>query len=86
MDINNLRIAFGRVGRNKGAPGIDGITIEVYELNLEEELKKLNHSVFTLRPIVSLSTLNPSRYLHVFKTRYKMDLVGPFLAELSSAS
>jgi hypothetical protein len=31
LDTFNLRIAFKRVKKNKGAPGIDGITIEKYE-------------------------------------------------------
>lgn len=41
LDIHNLRTAFIRVKKNKGAPGIDGITIEKYEQNLGEELNKL---------------------------------------------
>lgn len=41
LDIHNLRTAFTRVKKNKGAPGIDGITIEKYEQNLEEELNQL---------------------------------------------
>ena len=38
LDTYNLRTAFKRVKKNKGAPGIDGNTIEGYEQNLEEEL------------------------------------------------
>lgn len=37
--------AFKSVKRNKGAPGIDGITIEMYEENLEENLKQLSTEV-----------------------------------------
>lgn len=39
--LTTLREAFKSVKRNKGAPGIDGITIEKYEENLEENLKQL---------------------------------------------
>lgn len=45
LDINNLRSAFASVKKNKGAPGIDGITIEEYEQNLEEKLKQLRQEV-----------------------------------------
>ena len=45
LNIDNLREAFIRVKKNKGAPGIDGITIADYEQNLEMELKQLNHEV-----------------------------------------
>lgn len=44
-DLSNLHEAFKRVKRNKGAPGIDGITIEEYETNLIEELRQLRHEV-----------------------------------------
>ena len=45
LDTYNLKIAFKRVKANKGAPGIDGITIEEYEQNLEEELNQLKEEV-----------------------------------------
>ena len=52
LDTYNLKIAFKRVKRNKGAPGIDGITIEEYEQNLEEELNQLRQEVqsWTYKP------------------------------------
>ncbi len=40
-----LRKAFKLVKRNKGAPGIDGITIEDFEQNLSEELTQLRQEV-----------------------------------------
>ena len=43
--LGTLRIAFKLVKQNKGAPGIDGITIEKFEENLEEELNQLRHEV-----------------------------------------
>lgn len=45
LDTYNLRIAFKHVKKNKGAPGIDGITIEEYDQNLDEELNQLRHEV-----------------------------------------
>jgi RNA-directed DNA polymerase len=45
LETHNLKAAFKRVKANKGAPGIDGITIEEYEQNLEEELKQLKEEV-----------------------------------------
>lgn len=51
-EIDNLRKAFKAVKRNKGAPGIDGITIEKYETNLEENLNQLRKEVqsWTFKP------------------------------------
>jgi len=43
--LDTLRTAFKTVKRNKGAPGIDGITIEEYEKNLEENLIQLKTKV-----------------------------------------
>jgi RNA-directed DNA polymerase len=42
---DTLRDAFKAVKRNKGAPGIDGITIEMYEESLEENLIQLRTEV-----------------------------------------
>ena len=42
-----LHEAFKAVKRNKGAPGIDGITIEKFEENLEENLKQIRTEVLT---------------------------------------
>jgi len=52
LDTQNLRTAFTRVKKNKGAPGIDGITIGKYEQNLEEELNQLRQEVesWTYKP------------------------------------
>ena len=36
-----LRASFVEVKSNKGAPGIDGVTIKAFESNLEEELAQL---------------------------------------------
>lgn len=43
----NLRIAFYRVKKNKGAPGIDGDTIEKYEEELESNIKFLHEELKT---------------------------------------
>lgn len=45
--LDNLRKAFKLVKRNKGAPGIDGITIEMFEQNLTEELYQLRQQVLS---------------------------------------
>jgi group II intron reverse transcriptase/maturase len=45
--LETLRESFKAVKRNKGAPGIDGITIEKYEENLEENLKQLQTEVLS---------------------------------------
>ena len=45
--ISNLRAAFKLVRKNKGAPGIDGITISKYEENLEQELEQLKKEVLS---------------------------------------
>ena len=46
-DYTNLYKAFKSVKRNKGAPGIDGITIEEFKTNLSQELKQIRHEVLT---------------------------------------
>ncbi len=50
--LGTLRKAFKLVKQNKGAPGIDGITIEEYEENLEENLIQLRQEVlkWTYKP------------------------------------
>jgi len=55
MDIcalETLREAFKSVKRNKGAPGVDGITIEKYEEDLERNLNQLRVEVmgWTYKP------------------------------------
>jgi RNA-directed DNA polymerase len=44
-EISNLTKAFKLVKKNKGAPGIDGITIAEYETNLLENIQQLRESV-----------------------------------------
>lgn len=50
--LGTLRTAFKLVKRNDGAPGIDGVTIEEFEENLEVNLNKIRHEVsnWTFRP------------------------------------
>ena len=46
---DTLRKAFKLVKRNKGAPGIDGKTIEDFEQNLSEEITQLKQEVLSWR-------------------------------------
>ena len=50
--MDTLREAFKAVKRNKGAPGVDGITIEIYAENLEKNLDQLRNEVlnWTFKP------------------------------------
>lgn len=45
--LGTLKEAFRSVKRNKGAPGVDGITIEKYEENLDENLNQLKMEVMS---------------------------------------
>ena len=58
LDAYNLRIAFKRVKKNKGAPGIDGISIEEYELIKEH-------------PLISLKIIEPIHELKKAKEYVK---------------
>lgn len=51
-ELETLKEAFKAVKRNRGAPGIDGITIERYEEKLEENLNRLRTEVksWTYKP------------------------------------
>jgi len=51
-EISNLRKAFKAVKRNKGAPGIDGTTIDAFEEDLPQELGQLRQEVlgWTYKP------------------------------------
>jgi RNA-directed DNA polymerase len=50
--LETLKASFRTVRRNKGAPGIDGITTQEYEENLEENLKQLKMEIesWTYKP------------------------------------
>lgn len=45
--LENLRRAYRAVRANKGAPGIDGETVEAYGQHLEERLSQLHHELKT---------------------------------------
>ena len=45
--MSNLREAYRQVRANKGAPGIDSVTVEAFGEHLEEELTKLHHELKT---------------------------------------
>lgn len=51
-EISNLTKAFEHVKRNKGAPGVDGITIEEFQINALENIKKIREEVlnWTYKP------------------------------------
>ena len=52
---DQLRTAFEAVKRNKGAPGVDGITVERFEHRLSEELgllaKELANWTYQAKPV-----------------------------------
>ena len=41
--MENLEGAFRQVKRNHGAPGIDGVTIEIFEARLSENLELIHN-------------------------------------------
>lgn len=43
--IEQLRAGFKAVRRNKGSAGIDGVSIEDFDANLEEELGRLQQEL-----------------------------------------
>lgn len=43
----NLHEAFKAVRSNKGAPGVDGETIEAFEARLEENIEMIHHELKT---------------------------------------
>lgn len=44
-NIGNLKKSYQMVRANKGAPGIDGVTVAAYGENLEERLNKLHYEL-----------------------------------------
>jgi RNA-directed DNA polymerase len=54
-EFKNIRRAWIQVKANQGAPGIDGVTIEQYEQNLEENLNSLREclrkGIYTFKPV-----------------------------------
>ncbi len=50
--MENLRAGFHDVRKNKGSPGVDGVTLEVYESRLVEELGRLKEELerWTYKP------------------------------------
>ena len=40
-DLHNLQAGFKAVKKNGGAPGVDGVTVEEFEIRLDEELARL---------------------------------------------
>lgn len=69
--MDQLASAFKAVKRNKGSPGIDGLTIEQFEENLNEELGKLSDELqsWTYRP-------NPVRRVEISKPNGGTRLLG----------
>lgn len=44
-DIEKLRLGFKAVKKNRGSPGIDGVTVDEFESRLEEELSQLKNEL-----------------------------------------
>ena len=53
--IGNLQSAFEQVKKNKGAPGVDKVTIQEYEIELESNLEalqlKLREKSYRAKPV-----------------------------------
>ncbi|ADG81132.1 RNA-directed DNA polymerase (Reverse transcriptase) [Thermincola potens JR] len=45
--MDNLERAYKAVKANNGAPGVDGVTVEAFGQNLQEELRQLHHELKT---------------------------------------
>ena len=45
IDTARMHRAFRKVKRNGGAPGVDGVTIEMFEANLEQNLAALMYDL-----------------------------------------
>jgi RNA-directed DNA polymerase len=63
-DENSLRQAFRDVKRNKGASGVDNVSVEEFECNLEEELSRLRQEVvswtYTPQPVKRVEVPKPN--------------------------
>jgi group II intron reverse transcriptase/maturase len=70
-DINYLRTGFQAVRKNKGSPGVDGITIEQFENRIEEELgqlqKELRSWSYIPKPVRRVDIPKPGK-----KDEYRM--------------
>jgi retron-type reverse transcriptase len=44
-NIKNLKDAFLRVKENRGCAGVDGVTIEEFEVDLEKNLASLENAI-----------------------------------------
>jgi len=66
-----LRLAFKAVRKNKGAPGVDGVTIKAFEANLNEELAQLKEELenWSYKP-------NPVRRVEIPKPAGGVRLLG----------
>ena len=61
---DHLREAFNEVKRNHGSPGVDGVSVEMFENNLDKELGKLQQEVksyaYVPRPVRRVEIPKPS--------------------------
>lgn len=62
---SNLRAAWGQVRQNKGAPGVDRVTVEMFELRLEENLERIGRELqsasYVPQPIRRVMIPKPGR-------------------------
>ena len=62
--IDTLRLGFKEVKKNRGSPGVDGVTIEEFGNDLEEELdqliRELESWMYTPQPVRRVEIPKPS--------------------------
>ena len=99
--IEQLAEAYRSVRKNKGVPGVDGITVDQFRIQLQEELDQLSHEVrnwtYKPQPVKRVRLPKPDNQGErligiptvrdrVFQQSIRMSLGGLFEPEFSTSS